>query len=251
MPETGLSRREFSHKSLQALLTFAFLETVVSRDAFGKELQPIAAQWIKDLNEMGQDVKGGKIEQTAWQDKVEALFDQVKLPELMKFLDFKKLTTDIEFRDRGERSLRPVFPKVEGLPTELVFGHQVFALKKDRSVPPHAHDNMCTAFLVLDGTFHGRHYDRLESDRRTMIVRPSIDNQFKAGESSTVTETKDNIHWFKTTSDTGFIFNIHILGIHEGKKTGRVYVDPDGEKLSDNRIKVNIMKAADCFRKYG
>ena len=61
------------------------------------------------------------------------------------------------------------------MPTRLVFGHQLFALQKDRSVVPHGHDNMATAFLVLDGAFHGRHYDRLEDDKTHMILRPTID----------------------------------------------------------------------------
>ena len=39
-----------------------------------------------------------------------------------------------------------------------VFGKQIFALKKDRSVVPHGHDNMCTGFIILRGSFSGKHY---------------------------------------------------------------------------------------------
>ena len=42
----------------------------------------------------------------------------------------KKLSRNMPFRDRGEKSVRPKFPEVEGLPTKLVFGHQVFGMKK-------------------------------------------------------------------------------------------------------------------------
>ncbi|HUG17418.1 MAG TPA: hypothetical protein VMM56_00475 [Planctomycetaceae bacterium] len=250
MSDVSLSRREFSQKSLQSLLTFAFLQTIVSRDAFGTEIEPIAARWIKDLDDLGQSVKDGKLEQIVWQKKVEELLGKVELSELMKFLDFEKLTKDLEFRDMGERSLRPTFPKVEGLPTELVFGHQIFALQKGRSVVPHAHDNMCTAFLILDGTFHGRLYDRLENERRAMIIKPSIDETFKTGQASTISDKKDNIHWFKATSDRAFIFNIHVAGLHDGP-TGRIYVDPNGEKLPDGKIRANILKSADAYRMYG
>ena len=111
MTESSISRREFTAGTLQSLLTLAFLETLSVGDAFGAEIKPIAAQWLKDLDELGHDVKGEKISQLVWQKKVEELFSKVELPKLLKFLDFEKLTANLEFRDHGERSLRPVFPE--------------------------------------------------------------------------------------------------------------------------------------------
>ena len=75
----------------------------------------------------------------------------------MKLIDFDRLTANVNFAERGERSLRFSFPKVEGVPTELSFGKQIFALKKGRSVVPHGHNNMATAFLILKGDLRGRH----------------------------------------------------------------------------------------------
>jgi len=40
------------------------------------------------------------------------------------------------------------FPKIEGIPEKFAFGQQIFALKKDRAVVPHGHNNMATAFLI-------------------------------------------------------------------------------------------------------
>ncbi len=246
----GTSRREFGAGVVSSLLTFTFLETLFSADAFGNEIKPIAARWLKQLHEMGQQVKNEKISQLQWQKQTEELFEKIEIQELLQFVDFEKLTKDLQFREMGERSLRPKFPKVEGLPTDLVYGHQIFALQKNRSVVPHGHDNMATAFLVLDGKFEGKLYDRLEDEKRHMIIRPTIDEKFVKGQASTISEKKDNVHWFKCTSETGFIFNIHILNLHEGK-SGRVYVDPDGEKLSDGRIRAQKIRAADAFKKYG
>ncbi len=163
-----------------------------------------------------------------------------------------KLTANLKFRDQGELSLKPKLPQVEGLPTSLVFGHQVFALTKDRSVVPHGHNNMATAFLILKGTFRGRHYDRLEDDGQFMIIRPTLDRAFVAGEHSTVSDHKDNVHWFTATSDQAFIFNIHIMSVDpEIKNTGRVYLDPNGEKLSDNRIRAKRVTSAEVYKLYG
>ncbi len=54
---------------------------------------------------------------------------------------------------------------------------------------------MATAFLILQGDFQGKHYDRLEDDKEHMIIRPTIDREFHPGEYSTVTDVKDNVHW--------------------------------------------------------
>lgn len=248
----SLSRRQLGQQTLGSLLTYSLLETLFARGAFGAETKALASKWLKDLNDLGQDVKGKKFSQVEWQRKVDELFEHVDLADTLKFLDFDKLTAGIKHRDQGELSLKPKLPPVEGLPTSLVFGHQVFALTKGRSVVPHGHNNMATAFLILKGTFRGRHYDRLEDDGQFMIIRPTLDRAFAAGEHSTVSDYKDNVHWFTATSDEAFIFNIHIMNVDpEIKNTGRVYIDPAGEKLSDDRIRARRVSAGEVYKLYG
>jgi hypothetical protein len=225
-----LSRRQFGQQTLGALLTYSLLQTLVARDAFGEEMKLLAAKWLKDVNDLSNDVKGKQLKQIDWQAKVDELLG----------------------KDQGELSLHAKLPQVEGLPTNLVFGHQVFALSKDRSVVPHGHNNMATAFLILKGTFRGRHYDRLEDVGEFFIIRPTIDREFKVGEHSTVSDHKDNVHWFTATSDKAFIFNIHVMNVDPAKtNTGRVYLDPNGEKLSDNRIKARRVSAGEVYKLYG
>ena len=248
----SLTRRQFAQDTLAALVTYSLLDMLIARDAMSDELKSLAAKWLKDLNELGHDVKGKKLSQVEWQKKVDGLFEHVDLTDTLKFLDFEKLTANIKFRDQGEVSLKAKLPQVEGLPTDLVFGHQVFALTKDRSVVPHGHNNMATAFLILKGTFRGRHYDRLEDDGQFMIIRPTIDRAFATGEHSTVSDYKDNVHWFTATSEQAFIFNIHINNVDPDKKqTGRVYIDPNGEQLSDNRIRAKRVSAGEVYKLYG
>lgn len=248
----SLTRRQFGQDTLTALVTYSLLDLLVTRDAFGAETKALAARWVKELNELSQDVKGKKFSQVEWQKKVDELFEHVDLADTLKFLDFDKLTAGIKYRDQGELSLKPKLPPVEGLPTSLVFGHQVFALTKERSVVPHGHNNMATAFLILKGTFRGRHYDRLEDDGQYMIIRPTLDRSFTAGEHSTVSDYKDNVHWFTATSDQAFIFNIHIMNVDPDiKNTGRVYIDPNGEQLTDNRIRAKRVSSAEVYKLYG
>ena len=247
------TRRSFTKKTLGGLLTLSLLETVFQRDAFAKGVKPLAVDWLAEVNDISQSLRGRKLSQFVWQQQVESLMEQADVSDLMKFLDFEKMTKNIKFREKGELSLRPKFPEVEGLPKNLVYGTQMFALRKDRSVVPHGHTNMATAFIIVKGEFHGRHFDRLEDHKDSMVIRPTIDKTFGPGGHSSISDHKDNVHWFKTISDVGYIFNIHVLNLSRTRRvpTGRVYIDPDGEKLADGAILAPKMSHKDAHQKYG
>ncbi|MDG2383272.1 MAG: hypothetical protein P8N76_16500 [Pirellulaceae bacterium] len=247
-----VDRRSFSKSTIGSLLAYSVLETICVSDVLGAELKPIAARWLAELNNRSNDLRGRELTQIEWQSEIEKLFAQVDLNEFLSYVDFERLIKNMQFRDKGERAFRAKFPAVEGLPTKLAFGHQMFALKKSQSVVPHGHNNMATAFLILRGDFHGRHYDRLEDEEQHLIVKPTIDRRFAVGEYSTVSDQKDNVHWFKAMSDTAYIFNIHLLNVDpEIKRGGRVYIDPKGEQLSGGKIRARKIKAKEAFQLYG
>ena len=247
-----VSRREFTQQAMGSLLTFSLLDTLFQRDAFADSVKPLIVKWLADVNQLGTDLKDEKLKQLEWQKKIKELFSKVELPELLKLVDFDKLTQNVDAPDHGARSLSVKFQQIEGLPTKLVFGKQIFALKKGRSVIPHGHNNMATAFLILKGDFQGRHYDRLEDLPEHMIIRPTIDEKFGPGGCSTVSDFKDNVHWFQSLSESAFIFNIHVDGINpKASGTGRVYLDPNGEKLSDGRIKARLIEYDESNKLYG
>lgn len=249
----NLTRREFTRGTLGSLLTFSLLESLGQRDLFGDEIKPITDRWLRDIHALSQDLKDRKLEQTEWQTKVEELYEKVELADVLRLIDFDKLTENVEFVDQGALSLRFKFPQIEGLPTELVFGKQIFALKKSRSVVPHGHNNMATAFLILEGELHGRHYDRVRDEEEHFIIRPTIDRSFESGECSTVSDFKDNIHWFEAKSEKAFIFNIHVMGVNPENKepTGRLYLDPKGEELADGTIRARRIEYEEANRLYG
>lgn len=246
------SRRLFTQNVLGSLLTFSLLETLFECNAFAGKVKPVTSRWLSDVNQLGFDLKNEKVSQIDWQDKLGELFEQVSLEELLKLIDFEKLTKNIKLKERGARSLRFSFGQMEGMPEKLPYGKQVFALKKGRSVVPHGHNNMATAFIILKGEFHGRHYDRLEDEKDHVIIRSTIDEQFAPGDYSTISDFKDNVHWFKAASEPAFIFNIHVLNVGSGKKrTGRVYLDPHGEELTENRIRAPRLNYDEAHRRYG
>jgi hypothetical protein len=247
------TRRSFNARLLGSLAAYGLLETLVRRDLFADEVKPTVHKWMVELHDLSRSVKDGKIKDTDFQAKLEELYRKCDLPELLKLIDFDKVVKNAKLPDNGAANLGIDLSKVEGLPQKLVFGKQIFGLKKGRSIVPHGHDNMCTGFIVLAGNFTGKHYDRVEDNKDHYLIKPTIDRGFKPGECSTISDHKDNVHWFKCDSDTGFIFNVHIMGYNpeNQKNAARVYVDPDGEKTSGGLIVAKKVTSAEAHKKYG
>jgi len=243
-----MNRREFAG----TMLTYGLIQMLWSRDLFAAEVKPIVAQWFKDLNSLGQDLKRKKLKDIEFQTKMEELYKKIDLAELVSFVDLSGIESKVKLPANGAFSANFDLSKVEGL-KNVSFGKQIFCMKKDRAVVPHGHSNMCTGFIVLKGTFRGRHYDRLEDKSDHYIIKPTIDQEFKAGGASTISDHKDNIHWFKCTSETGYIFNAHVIGYDPTIKesSSRLYLDPEGEKLAGGLIKAPKMTSGECHKKFG
>jgi hypothetical protein len=247
------SRRSFNAQMLGSLMTYGLIESLFKQELFADSVKPVIQQWLADLNTLGRDVKDRKIKDTEWQAKVEELYQKVDLAELVKLLNLDGVARSVRYPEKGAANLGVDLAKIDGLPPRLSFGKQIFAMQRGRSVVPHGHVNMCTGFIILRGTFVGKHYDRVEDHADHYLIKPTIDRTFKPGECSTVSDVKDNVHWFKAESDTAFIFNIHILGYNpeSQKPTGRVYVDPEGEKTAGGLIVAKKISSAESHRKYG
>lgn len=247
------SRRSFNKKLLGSLTALGLIETLAAGDLFADAVKPIINQWVRDLNELAKDLKGHKLKDTDFQTQLENLYRKVDLPELIKLVQLDKLIKGVELPNKGAKSIGIDFARVEGLPGRLVFGKQIFAMKKGRSVVPHGHDNMCTGFIILGGSFVGKHYDRVEDNTDHYVIKPTIDRTFAPGECSTVSDHKDNVHWFKAETDKAFIFNVHVFGYNPENKnpTARVYVDPEGERVRGGLIVAKKISSKECHEKYG
>ena len=156
------TRREFTRGALASLTALALIEGLAARSLFGRNVAPLLEEWFAELQGISKDLKDHKVKDVEFQKSLESLYKKVDLPSLLKTLDFDRLAAGVEYPEHGAKSLPVDFKNVHGLSTDLVFGRQIFAMKKGRSVVPHGHDNMATGFLVLKGDFRGRHWDRVE-----------------------------------------------------------------------------------------
>lgn len=247
------SRREFHKTLLGSAIAYGLIESLWSQNLFAAEVKPVLDQWFRELYELGQDLRGQKLKDVEFQAKMEELYARVDLPALVQFVKLDQIAKERQLPDNGAINLGIDLAQVEGLPANVGFGKQIFGMKQGRSVVPHGHRNMCTGFIVLHGEFHGRHWDRVEEHDEFYLIKPTIDEQFKPGELSTISDHKDNIHWFKATSETGYIFNVHFIGYDPtiDGSSGRLYLDPEGEQLEGGLIKAPKMSSRACHEKYG
>ena len=246
------SRREFHAKVIGSAITFSLLETLWARDLFADGAKPTIRKWVTELAEMSKDLRGQKLTDLQFQAKMEDLYKRVDLTDLCALIKFDEAEKK-KLPDNGAANFGFDLSKVEGLPAEVGFGKQIFGCKKGRSIVPHGHANMCTGFIILKGKWHGRHYDRVETNKDHYVIKPTIDRTFGPGELSTISDHKDNVHWFKAESDVAYIFNVHVIGYDKTIKdaSGRLYLDVGGEKLAGGLVKAPKMTSAECHRKFG
>ena len=146
-----------------------------------------------------------------------------------------------QYPDLGVHTKPIKFPKLEGLPERTVFVKKLFGMKKDRAIIPHGHSNMASAHLVLKGEMHLRHYEKIRKEESNLIIRPSIDKIVSLGESSSISDEKDNVHWFVANTESAFTFDIIILDL-KGKAYDIHNLDIyEKQELSDGTLRVPIL----------
>jgi len=229
------------------------IHTLWTRDLFAADIKPTIEAWFKDLVEMTKDLRGRKLTDLEFQKKMEALYRSVPLKELISKIKLDEIESKKKLPESGALSAGFDLSKIEGLPAMLGFGKQIFGCKKGRSIVPHGHVNMCTGFIVLKGKWHGRLYDKLETLDSHYIIKPTIDQEFGIGDFSTISDHKDNVHWFRAVSDVAYIFNVHVSDYSKelGDAGSRLYLDPNGEKLKEGKIKAPMLSSSECHKKYG
>ena len=173
------------------------------------------------------------------------------LDDILKFIDFENLIKGFEFPDLGVNT-RPVkFPKLDGLPDKTIYQKKIFGMKKDRAIIPHGHSNMASSHLILRGEMHLRNYEKISEEDNTLIIKPTVDRIIRPGESSSISDEKDNVHWFIANTDTAFTFDVIMLDLN-GKQYDIHNLDIDEKQdLSDGTMRVPVLDVNTALKKYG
>lgn len=246
-----MNRREFSGQLLKAVSSYALLSSVWSNGAFAKSISPNFNHWAIQLNEYCQDLRTNEISVVDWQSKVESLFREVEYTEFMNFIDFETLIKGFEYPDLGVNTKMVKFPALSGLPERAAFVKKIFGMKKDRAIIPHGHSNMASAHLILKGEMHVRHYEKVEELKDALIIEPTIDKIAKSGDVSSISDERDNVHWFVANTDTAFTFDIIMLDLNEQSHEIHNLDIYAHQKISNGHLLAPKLDVTTALKKYG
>ena len=161
-----MNRREFSKKLMALVVSYALFDSLFASNAFSKFIEPITNHWALKLNEYCSDLRKNSITPLEWQNQIEGLYNNIELSEILKFIDIENLIKDFEFPDLGINTKRVKFPKLKGLPERTTFVKKIFGMKKDRAIIPHGHSNMSSAYLIIKGEMHLKHYEKIRQEEK-------------------------------------------------------------------------------------
>ena len=248
-----LPRRKFVTQMLGGALTFSLVRALCGGQILGATVRPVAVGWLAEVEELSSGLKGRRLRPAEWQAKVEELFHRVELKDLLRSINYDELVKQPLFPEDHESALELEFPRVEGVPAGLTYVPMFIAFKKGRAIVPHGHRNMVSMHMALEGEVHARLYERRGGDDTHMVVEPTLDKTFARGELSTVSDERNNVHWFKATSGPVFMFNVGVFGLDGTKNfSGRDYIDPLGaDKLGDGTIRARRIDHTEALKLYG
>jgi len=250
----NMSRRNFTSQMLRSLFTLSMVGALSQEKMLGKSIDRLAKHWLTEVEEVSRAVKNGLAKQTEWQERIAEIFARVELSDFLRSVDFDRLSKKINFPDDREGMIAVNPPRPRGLPKELEAETYIYGLKKGRAIAPHCHRNITSMHMLIGGEMHAWHFDRLADEPGHLIINPTLDRALSTGEASTTSDDKDNVHWFKATSDVAFTFNLAVYDINPAEKfSGRqFYLDPaGGEKLGDGSLRVRHLTSQEAHSLYG
>jgi len=246
----GLTRRGLLTAAFPAFLFYALLQEVARAAPISRKSTP--QTWIDRQQELADALATGRIAPLDWCGEVEALSRQIDVAELLATarLSADDLAKPGGPNDPQKRVVR--FSDASGHPQRLSYGAALFAFQPGNVITPHAHRNMVSAHLVVDGTVRIRTYDKVRDDDAGMVIRPAGDVVAGVGAVSTMCAERHNVHWFVPQGGPAMTLDVIIDGLSSrGAPYEITPLDPVGGKaLQDGTILAPAMSFAAAAAKY-
>lgn len=236
---------------LQLLGQVALWRAVLGGEALAKSARPVALEWLKDISDLCRDLRRDQLTQAQWREQLGAIHRRLGVAELCELIDFEQARREFVYPDLGVVTRDPHLPGVEGVSEKYAFLGRIFGMRKGRAIIPHGHRNMVSCHRVLQGHFLLRQYDRVDSDAKSLLLRPTVEETSRVGGFSSISESHDNVHWLVATSDYAYTFDVIVVKLHD-RATEIDNLDMDrAQKVSGGLLRVPRIEVEDALRKYG
>jgi quercetin dioxygenase-like cupin family protein len=246
----GLTRRGLLTGVFPAFLTYALLGEAARAAARAGKSEP--HDWIDQQQELAEALAAGQVTPLTWCQEVETLSRQVDIAEL---LAVARLAADDTAKPGGsndpqKRVVR--FVDASGRQQRLSYGAALFAFQPTNVITPHAHRNMVSAHLVVDGTLRIRTYDRVRDEKSGIVIKPAEDFVAGVGKVTTMCTERHNVHWFVPQGGPAMTLDVVIDGLSgKGESYEITALDPLGGKaLKDGSILAPTMSFEAAAAKY-
>lgn len=151
------------------------------------------ARLFREALALGTALRRRRLTQEGWQDAMPSLLASLPADTLRRALDLARLRARITPPRRGCVVLPLPFPAALGGDEGAAM--RLFFFEPGRTDPPHVHFNSVTTHLVLEGRFRVQHWDRVREEADGFVLRATRDRTLGPGESSSISEVRDNGHW--------------------------------------------------------
>ena len=210
--------------------------------------------WIHQLDSLGRDLLNGQITALVWQNGMDDLYRNIDPDMLLRSICFEQTTNNSAFDSIDQsKNFTPVhFLPHTGAPEHMVVTTKVAKITKGRSILPHGHLNMVSAFLTLSGEFHVRQYDRLHYDEKFFHIRQTSDHVSQPGQWNSHFDDKNNIHWLTAMTDDTYLFGTKLTHIDPNRYfASNLYVDVYGKDLGNGVIQAERIDFDRVHELYG
>jgi hypothetical protein len=238
------SRREI----LGTLTTLWIARAVQAARAAPTGMQAALRVRLRKLDDVSRALARGQIQALEWQRAAGEVCDGIDVQELCRAADFDQVAARLPFLSRGTSA--EAIHLLDG----QAFTPKIFAMAKGRAIVPHGHRNMVSQHLVLQGEMRGRHYERLRDEPGWLVVRPTIDKVFRTGDFSSISDQRDNVHWFVTTSERAYTLDAIVDNIDRSRpyRYHIDFVDPSrAQAESDGSLRVPRIGLEESLERYG
>ncbi len=207
-----------------------------------------------ELERLSRALRTANLDSLDWRRQTQDLLSRFDPAALRAAIDVDWRALAASCRARGRADLRLEPSATPAGPSAPSFRRKLYLMRPGRAILPHAHRHIVSAFVVLDGRFRGRHYDRVRDRPEAILIRPSDDRELSPGDAAAISDRRDNVHWFSALDDDALLFNVSVtlperLRLDIGDP-GRIYIDPQGEALEGGLIRAPRVSRLALRRRY-
>lgn len=192
--------------------------------------------WIGSVDRLSKNLGTGRISPLQWQEAMGKLFGEAPLERLLHEINLPRLAGQMATMDLGVKGEifcdipighLPSQDQRQGYEPSNVLITKLAHVRQGRSIPPHGHSSMVSAFLCVSGEFHVRLFDRLEDRGEEMVIRQTLDEPHaRTGSWSSVSDYRNNIHWLTARSDDCYLLCTKLIRLEADKPfRSRIYLD--------------------------